>query len=117
MDTQGFLRADPVQVFERELVEVLVGQPALGQRVHIGVRWTPGATAFTRTPNGAHSPAVTFAMISTAAFAAQYASRPGFGEKPRIDEMWITEPERCSIIARPAARVQKKYPVCMTAIV
>ena len=26
----GFLRAHPVQVFQRELVQVLVGQPALG---------------------------------------------------------------------------------------
>jgi hypothetical protein len=30
----------------------------------------------------------------TAAFAAQYAMRPGFGEKPRIDAMFTTLPDR-----------------------
>jgi len=32
--------------------------------------------------------------------------RPGFGEKPRIDEMLTTLPEPCGIMIRPAARMQ-----------
>ena len=52
----------------------------------------------------------------TAALGAQYVIRPGFGEKPRIDEMFTIAPERCGSMIRPAARMQKKTPVCMTAI-
>ena len=42
----------------------------------------------------------------TAAFGAQYVIRPGFGEKPRIDEMLITEPDPRGSMCRPAARMQ-----------
>src|SRR6266550_3708299 len=63
--------------------------PRAASRSHIGVRSTPGAIAFTRTPCGAHSPAATWVIMITAAFGAQYVIRPVLGEKPRIDEMLI----------------------------
>ena len=53
----------------------------------------------------------------TAAFGAQYVMRPGLGEKPRIDEMLTIAPPRpWSSMIRPAARMPKKTPDCMTAI-
>jgi hypothetical protein len=42
----------------------------------------------------------------TAAFGAQYVIRPTFGEKPRIEEMLITDPDPCGTMIRPAARMQ-----------
>ena len=42
--------------------------------------------------------------------------RPGLGEKPRIEEMFTIEPDFCGSMIRPAARMQKKTPDCMTAI-
>ena len=52
LDAEGFfLRAHAVQVLQRELVQVLVGQPALGQRFGVGVRLadvTPGLAGVQR---------------------------------------------------------------------
>jgi len=45
-------------------------------------------------------------QVQTAAFGVEYVMRPGFGEKPRIEEMLITMPERCGTMIRPAARMQ-----------
>ena len=56
-------------------VQRFVDPPDAIAELTISVRVTPGATAFTRTPRSAHSIASTFVVISTAAFAAQYASR------------------------------------------
>ena len=42
----------------------------------------------------------------TAAFVAQYATLPGFEEKPRMDEILTTLPERCGSKYLLAARMQ-----------
>ena len=52
-------------------------------------------------PCSAHSPAATLVIMITAALGAQYVMRPGFGEKPRIDEMFTIEPDRCGSIDPP----------------
>ena len=45
-------------------------------------------------------------IMITAALGVLYVMRPGLGEKPRIDEMLITEPDFCGSMIRPAARMQ-----------
>ena len=74
----------------------------------------PGATVFTRMPEPAHSSAICWLSMTTAAFEALYEPENGAAERPLIDAMFTIEPAPTAAISRAAVRATRKVPVRLT---
>ncbi len=76
----------------------------------IPVSTGPGATALTRTPNGAASSAAACVMPSTACLLATYIDAPGAALCPIVDDRFTMLPAPCACITRSSCFMLSSVP-------
>src|SRR5688572_11235893 len=82
-----------------------------GSAFTLGVAITPGITTLTRMPRVPHSAASVFAIPTSPAFAAVYATCPGSPVSADADEITTTRPSPESASGSKAARITLNGPV------